>query len=115
MSDMTLLPTGGGFGGEAGAAGLGGAVGGLIGSWFGNGFNGRGGYGGDGAAVAVGANAVLDGINNIQTGVTTWGCKLCKVKTPQTLPLSAPPRQPLTALPARIRKTCLHRCKVSPD
>ena len=26
MSDMTLLPTGGGFGGEAGAAGLGGAV-----------------------------------------------------------------------------------------
>lgn len=31
MSDMTLLPTGGGFGGEAGAAGLGGAVGGLIG------------------------------------------------------------------------------------
>lgn len=59
MSDMTLLPTGGGFGGEAGVAGLGGAVGCLIGSWFGNGFNGRGGYGGDGAAVAVGANAVL--------------------------------------------------------
>lgn len=29
MSDMTLLPTGGGFGSEAGAAGLGGAVGGL--------------------------------------------------------------------------------------
>lgn len=73
MSDMTLLPTGGGFGGEAGAAGLGGAVGGLIGSWFGNGFNGRGGYGGDGAAVAVGANAVLDGINNIQTGVNNLG------------------------------------------
>ncbi|QHR65791.1 hypothetical protein H1N92_gp76 [Escherichia phage aaroes] len=72
MSDMTLLPTGG-FGGEAGAAGLGGAVGGLIGSWFGNGFNGRGGYGGDGAAVAVGANAVLDGINNIQTGVNNLG------------------------------------------
>ncbi|URC25742.1 hypothetical protein [Escherichia phage EC147] len=70
MSDMTLLPTGGGFGGEAGAAGLGGAVGGLIGSWFGNGFNGRGGYGGDGA---VGANAVLDGINNIQTGVNNLG------------------------------------------
>lgn len=75
MSDMTLLPTGGGFGGEAGAAGLGGAVGGLIGSWFGNGFGGRGhgGYGGDGAAVAVGANAVLDGINNIQTGVNNLG------------------------------------------
>lgn len=30
MSDMTLLPTGGGFGGDAGAAGLGGAVGGLM-------------------------------------------------------------------------------------
>ena len=42
MSDMTLLPTGG-FGGDAGAAGIGGAVGGLIGSWFGNGF-GRGGW-----------------------------------------------------------------------
>ena len=75
MSDMTLLPTGGGFGGgEAGAAGLGGAVGGLIGSWFGNGFGGRrDGFGGDGAAVAVGANAVLDGINNIQTGVNNLG------------------------------------------
>ncbi|EDJ1279887.1 hypothetical protein GE594_10520 [Salmonella enterica] len=75
MSDMTLLPTGGGFGGgEAGAAGLGGAVGGLIGSWFGNGFGGRGfNGGGDGAAVAVGANAVLDGINNIQTGVNNLG------------------------------------------
>lgn len=73
---MTLLPTGGGFGGgETGAAGLGGAVGGLIGSWFGNGFGGRGGFGvgGDGAAVAVGANAVLDGINNIQTGVNNLG------------------------------------------
>lgn len=45
MSDMTLLPTGG-FGGDAGAAGIGGAVGGLIGSWFGNGF-GRGGWGFD--------------------------------------------------------------------
>ena len=29
MSDMTLLTTGDGFGGEAGAAGLGGSVGGL--------------------------------------------------------------------------------------
>lgn len=76
MSDMTLLPTSG-MGGEAGAAGLGGAVGGLIGSWFGNGFGGRGfgpGYGyGDGAAVAFGANAVLDGINNLQTSVNNIG------------------------------------------
>lgn len=76
MSDMTLLPTSG-MGGEAGAAGLGGAVGGLIGSWFGNGFGGRGfgpGYGyGDGAAVALGANTVLDGINNLQTSVNNIG------------------------------------------
>ena len=71
MSDMTLLPTGG-MGGEAV---LGGAVGGLLGSWFGNGFGGRGfgpGYG-YGAAVAVGANAVLDGINNLQTSVNNIG------------------------------------------
>lgn len=76
MSDMTLLPTSG-IGGEAGAAGLGGAVGGLIGSWFGNGFGGRGfgpGYGyGDGAAVALGANTVLDGISNLQTSVNNIG------------------------------------------
>ena len=75
MSDMTLLPTGG-IGGDAGSAGLGAAVGGLIGSWFGNGFGGRGygGYGvGDGAAVAVGANALMDGINNIQSSVNSVG------------------------------------------
>lgn len=75
MSDMTLLPTGG-IGGDAGSAGLGAAVGGLIGSWFGNGFGGRGygGYGvGDGAAVAVGANALMDGINNIQASVNSVG------------------------------------------
>uniref|UniRef100_A0AAU8BWP9 Uncharacterized protein n=1 Tax=Salmonella phage PMBT35 TaxID=3137287 RepID=A0AAU8BWP9_9VIRU len=76
MSDMTLLPTSG-IGGEAGAAGLGGAVGGLIGSWFGNGFGGRGGWGygggGDGVAIGVGANAMLDGINNIQTAVNGLG------------------------------------------
>lgn len=76
MSDMTLLPSNMGGGGEAGAAGLGGAVGGLIGSWFGNGFGGgRGGFGGagDGAAVAVGASAVLDGINGIQSSVNGLG------------------------------------------
>lgn len=75
MSDMTLLPSNMGGGGEAGAAGLGGAVGGLIGSWFGNGFGGRGGLGGsgDGAAVAVGASAVLDGINGIQSSVNGLG------------------------------------------
>lgn len=78
MSDMTLLPTGG-FGGEAGAAGIGGAVGGLIGSWFGNGF-GRGGWGGgaDGAGVAVGvgASALMDGISGIQSSVN--GLELAK-------------------------------------
>lgn len=74
MSDMTLLPTNMGGGGEAGAAGLGGAVGGLIGSWFGNGFGGRGGFGGgDGAAVAVGASAVMDGISGIQSSVNGLG------------------------------------------
>lgn len=73
MSDMTLLPAMGG-GSEAGAAGLGGAVGGLIGSWFGNGAGGRGfGGAGDGAAVAVGASAVLDGIGAIQSGINGLG------------------------------------------
>lgn len=82
MSDMTLLPTGG-FGGDAGAAGIGGAVGGLIGSWFGNGF-GRGGWGGayDGAgagagvAVGVGANALMDGISGIQSSVNGLGLQM---------------------------------------
>lgn len=80
MSDMTLLPTGG-FGGDAGAAGLGGAVGGLIGSWFGNGFV-RGGWGGayDGAgagvAVGVGANALMDGISGIQSSVNGLGLQM---------------------------------------
>lgn len=72
MSDMTLLPTGG-FGGEAGSAGLGGAVGGLIGSWFGNGFGGRRDGFGDGGGVAVGANAILDGIGTIQSSVNNLG------------------------------------------
>ena len=74
MSDMTLLPTGG-MGGEAGAAGLGGAVGGLIGSWFGNGFNGRrdGFVDGAGGGVAIGANAILDGISGIQSSVNSLG------------------------------------------
>lgn len=56
MSDMTLLPTnlgGDGFGGEAGAAGIGGAIGGLIGSWIGNGWGGNGGWGVVGVVVLV--------------------------------------------------------------
>lgn len=74
MSDMTLLPTnlgGDGFGGEAGAAGIGGAIGGLIGSWIGNGWGG-GGWGGRGNFGAgavevqntVDTNAILQAINN---------------------------------------------------
>ena len=71
MTDMTLLPTSG-FGGEAGAAALGGGLGGLIGSWFGNGWGG-GNWGSRGFAGAVGetvvqnsvdTNAVLQAINN---------------------------------------------------
>lgn len=70
MSDMTLVPTGG-FGGEAGAAALGGGVGGLIGSWFGNGWGGGGGWGGRGnfggpveVQASVDTNAILQAINN---------------------------------------------------
>lgn len=72
MSDMTLLPNMGG-GNEAGAAGLGGAVGGLLGSMFGR----RGvfgdGDGGGGGGVAIGAGAILDGISGIQTSVNSLG------------------------------------------
>lgn len=74
MSDMTLLPTnlgGDGFGGEAGAAGVGGAIGGLIGSWIGNGWGGNGGWGGRGnfggpveVQASVDTNAILQAINN---------------------------------------------------
>lgn len=70
MSDMTLVPTGG-FGGEAGAAALGGGVGGLIGSWFGNSWGGGGGWGGRGnfggpveVQASVDTNAILQAINN---------------------------------------------------
>ncbi len=64
MSDMTLVPTGG-FGGEAGAAALGGGIGGLIGSWFGNGWGGGGNFGGPVEVQAsVDTNAILQAINN---------------------------------------------------
>ncbi len=70
MSDMTLVPTGG-FGGEAGAAALGGGIGGLIGSWFGNGWGGGGSWGGRGnfggpveVQASVDTNAILQAINN---------------------------------------------------
>lgn len=66
MSDTTLVPTGG-FGGEAGAAALGGGIGGLIGSWFGNGWGGggRGNFGGPVEVQAsVDTNAILQAINN---------------------------------------------------
>lgn len=89
MTDMTLLPTSG-FGGEAGAAALGGGVGGLIGSWFGNGFG--GGWGGRGAVVAGGGadaaisiagsaanmltTALVSDIASLQTGVNSLGLNL---------------------------------------
>ncbi|MCZ9287078.1 hypothetical protein OM258_18155 [Escherichia albertii] len=70
MSDMTLVPTGG-FGGEAGAAALGGGIGGLIGSWFGNGWGGGNGWSGRGnfggpveVQASVDTNAILQAINN---------------------------------------------------
>lgn len=60
MTDMTLLPTSG-FGGEAGAAALGGGIGGLIGSWFGNGWGGNGGFGGrNGGAAGVEIQNTID-------------------------------------------------------
>lgn len=70
MTDMTLIPTGGG-GSEAGAAAVGGGIGGLIGSWFGNAWGG-GGWGGRGVGAAEGVvvqnsldtNAILQAINN---------------------------------------------------
>lgn len=84
MSDMTLLPTNMGGGNEAGAAGLGGAVGGLIGSWFGNGagFNGRNAVvaGGNDAAISLAGStanmlttALVSDIESIQGGLNTLG------------------------------------------
>jgi hypothetical protein len=69
MTDMTLIPTGG-IGGDAGAAAVGGGIGGLIGSWFGNawggnGWGGRGGFAGEAVVQnSVDTNAILQAINN---------------------------------------------------
>lgn len=72
MTDMTLIPTGGG-GSEAGAAGIGGLIGGGLGALIGNGFGGGwGGWGNRGVGAAEGVvvqnsldtNAILQAINN---------------------------------------------------
>ncbi|UPT52981.1 hypothetical protein [Hafnia phage yong3] len=71
MSDMTLIPAGGDGLGVGGAA-LGAFGGALIGSWFGNGWNGNGGGFGRGAGAAEGVvvqnsldtNAILQAINS---------------------------------------------------
>lgn len=88
MGDMSLIPVGGNMGGEAGAAGLGGAVGGLIGSWFGgNGgaWGGRGGAtvvsGGDnsaaislaGSAANMLTTALVSDIQSIQNDLSNLG------------------------------------------
>lgn len=81
-SDMTLIPTGAMGGNEAGAAGLGGAVGAFIGSAFGN-----GGLGGFGRGVGVDAgvvpvqnsldtNAILGGISQVQQSINSQGMTL---------------------------------------
>lgn len=53
MTDMTLLPVGGGEGSAAGAAGLGGLIGGGLGALVGRGFGGWGGAGVGAAPVVV--------------------------------------------------------------
>ncbi|UCS82833.1 hypothetical protein vBYenSP400_43 [Yersinia phage vB_YenS_P400] len=82
MSDMTLIPTGAMGGNEAGAAGLGGAVGAFIGSAFSNG--GLGGFGRGGAVASEGVvvqnsldtNAILGGISQLQMGQNSFGMSL---------------------------------------
>jgi len=80
MSDMTLIPTGGGEGSAAGAAGIGGLIGGGLGSLFGRGLGGFGGWGGDGGAVpvqnAIDTSAILTGINDLSTQAGQLGMTL---------------------------------------
>lgn len=68
MTDMTLIPTGAMGGNEAGAAGLGGAVGAFIGSAFSNG--GLGGFG-RGAVVADGTNAATTAVAGAAANMLT--------------------------------------------
>lgn len=61
MTDMNVLPVSGGWG-DGGSAAVGGGIGALVGSWFGNGW-GPGGRGVAGAEVA--GAAVLEAVNNV--------------------------------------------------
>lgn len=82
MSEVSLLPTGnnGCWGGDAMAAGLGGLVGAWVGSaWGGGGWGNRGNWGAPcSGAVASGfaENAILNNLNDINTGVTNLGMNL---------------------------------------
>lgn len=81
MTDMTLIPTGGSMGGEAGAAGIGGLIGGGLGALFGRGL----GVGGLGVGVDAGGagvthlqntidtNTILTGVNDLQTAIGNLG------------------------------------------
>lgn len=81
MSEVSLIPTGnnGGWGGEAVAAGFGGFIGSLFGNGWGGGWGNRGNWGAPcSGAVASGfaENAVLNSLNDINTGVTNLGMNL---------------------------------------
>lgn len=84
MTDMTLIPTGGGLGGSDALAAGGGA---FVGSLFGSAFT-NGGFGGFGRGAGVGAaegvvvqnsldtNAILGGISQLQMGQNSLGMSL---------------------------------------
>lgn len=84
MGDMTLIPTGGNVGADAGAAGIGGLIGAGLGSilgngGWGNGWGNGGGWGGaPGGAVqaSVDTNAILTGINDLATQTGNLGMTL---------------------------------------
>lgn len=66
MTDMNVLPVSSGFG-EGGSAALGGGIGALVGSWFGNGWGpgGRGVGAGVVAAEAISTAPILEAVNNV--------------------------------------------------
>ena len=81
MGDMTLIPTGGNVGADAGAAGIGGLIGGGLGSLLGRGLGGWGGEGwgggrGNEIQNAVDTNAILTGINDLSTQTGQLGMSL---------------------------------------
>lgn len=64
MTDMNVLPVSSGFG-EGGSAALGGGIGALVGSWFGNGWGPGGRGAGVVAAEAVSTAPILEAVNNV--------------------------------------------------